>query len=104
MRHLTTSIAGMAMAALAALGGCSNSDENTSGYGDNGRGTSPRQMRESATVEMTSTHQFNPRDITIRAGDTVTWKNASKDIHTVTADPVRVSRKEHVSLPQGAKP
>jgi plastocyanin len=61
-------------------------------------------MRDATTVEMTSAHKFSPRDITVRVGDMVTWKNTSKDVHTVTADPARVSRKEHVSLPQGAKP
>ncbi len=97
MRHLTI----LAMAALAALGGCSSSDEGT---GETGRGSNPRQMRDAATVEMTSTHKFNPRDITVRVGDMVTWKNTSKDIHTVTGDPARVSKKENVSLPQGARP
>ena len=91
-----------AMAALAVFGGCSSNDDNgRSGYGDNG---SRGGMREATTVEMTSAHAYNPREITIRSGETVTWKNNSKDIHTVTADPARATRKESVSLPQGAKP
>lgn len=91
----------IAMVALAGiLGGCSNNDNGTSGYGDNGKtGT-----RESAVVEITSAHSFSPREITLRTGDSVIWRNASKDIHTVTADPARTTKKDAVSLPQGAKP
>ena len=102
MRHLTSLFgAWMAMATLAVFGGCSNNDNGTSGYGDNG---SKGGMREATTVELTSGHTFSPREITIRSGETVTWKNTSKDVHTVTADPARASKKEHVSLPVGAKP
>jgi plastocyanin len=102
MRHLTRrSGAWMAMAALAVFGGCSNNDNGTSGYGDNG---SRGGMRESTTVELTSTHTFHPREVTIRSGEAVTWKNISKDVHTVTADPARASKKENVSLPPGARP
>jgi plastocyanin len=102
MRHLTNSFgAWMAVATLAILGGCSNHEEGTSGYGDNG---SRGGMREATTVEMTASHTFNPREITIRSGETVTWKNTSKDVHTVTADPARAAKKDNISLPQGAKP
>jgi len=96
MKRLTSVLA---MAALAVFGGCSGHDES-SGYGDNG---SRGGMREATTVEMTAT-AFNPREITVRVGDTVTWRNNSKEIHTVTADPARVAKKDHVSMPQGAKP
>ena len=103
MRHLTSWFgAWMAMATLAMFGGCSNHEENgVSGYGDNG---SKGGMREATTVELTPNHQFSPSEITIRSGETVTWKNSSKDIHTVTADPARASKKEHIALPTGAKP
>ena len=102
MRHLTSLFgAWTAMAALAVFGGCSNNDNGTSGYGDNGR---KGGMKEATTVELTSGHTFSPREITIRSGETVTWKNTSKDVHTVTADPARASKKEHISLPVGAKP
>lgn len=89
------------VALTALLGACSNDDRDVvSQYGDNGKNSG----REAATVEMTSSHAFSPREVTIRAGEAVVWKNASKDVHTVTADPSRVNRKESVSLPPGAKP
>jgi plastocyanin len=100
MRHLMSWFgAGMAMAALAVFGGCSGHDEK-SGSGDSSKGGG---MREATTVDMTAT-AFTPREITIRSGDTVTWRNNSKETHTVTADPARAAKKDHVSMPQGAKP
>lgn len=96
----TTTLALVALTAL--LGACSNNDDRNgvSQYGDNGKSGG----REAATVEMTSTHAFSPREVTIRAGESVTWKNTSKDVHTVTADPTRAKKREDVTLPAGAKP
>jgi plastocyanin len=84
------------------LGACSKSDDrkDMAGTGDEGKNGS----RTGATVEMTSSHQFSPREVTVKVGESVMWKNSSSDVHTVTADPARVKMKENVSLPPGAKP
>jgi len=92
----------IALVALTALlGACSKHDErkDMAGYGDEGK-----NGRTAATVEMTSSHQFSPREVTVKVGESVMWKNSSNDVHTVTADPSRVKMKENVSLPAGAKP
>lgn len=47
------------------------------------------------TVEMTDGHQFKPREITVDVGETVSWKNTSKDVHTVSVD---------TELPPGVQP
>jgi plastocyanin len=57
-----------------------------------------------AVVEMTETLAFEPAQITVRAGDTVEWRNPSALPHTVTADPERVADPENVQLPEGAEP
>jgi plastocyanin len=46
------------------------------------------------TVGMTGDRAFEPKSITVSAGETVTWTNDSSDAHTVTA--------EEASLPEGA--
>jgi plastocyanin len=38
------------------------------------------------TVNITTTFQFTPSTLTITAGTTVTWKNATTVSHTVTSD------------------
>lgn len=48
--------------------------------------------------------QFVPRLITIKIGQTVTWKNTSEVLHTVTADPRLAQNPNHVQLPQGVQP
>lgn len=47
---------------------------------------------------------FEPPTITIKAGQTVLWKNSSQEVHTVTADPHKATNAEDVELPRGAKP
>jgi plastocyanin len=91
----------IALVALTAMiGACGNNGDRSGMYGDNAKNGS----REGATVEMTSSHQFSPREVTVKVGESVLWKNASNDVHTVTADPSRAKMKENVSLPAGAKP
>ncbi len=55
-------------------------------------------------VNMTERGGFEPARITINAGDTVEWRNASQHTHTVTADPDRARNPAHVVLPDGAQP
>ena len=51
-------------------------------------------------VRMTDDFEFDPRAVTIHAGEAVEWRNASRFKHSVTADP----RLGSAVLPQGAKP
>jgi plastocyanin len=88
-----------ALSAMLGACGSSNGDrEHMSGNGDDAK------SRQGATVEMTSAHQFSPREVTVKVGESVLWKNSANAVHTVTADPARVKMKENVSLPAGAKP
>jgi len=101
-RHGGSWIAMIALTSI--LAGCSSdsdrqtSSSGTSVYRDSEKSTS----HEAATVEM-QTHLFSPREVTIRAGESVTWKNASNEVHTVTADPLKGSNPDSVVLPPGAK-
>jgi plastocyanin len=85
------------IAILAVAGGCNGSNNHETA--DPGGG-----WRKAVTVEMTPGLTFSPREITILEGDVVMWKNSSKDIHTVSADPTRALKKETVTLPPRAKP
>jgi plastocyanin len=40
---------------------------------------------EPGAVSMTDDQKFNPQEITVQTGETVTWKNSSAVAHTVTA-------------------
>lgn len=57
-----------------------------------------------AVIEMNDQMQFVPANLTIRAGQTVTWRNAGAMIHTSTCDPTIAQRPEHAVLPDGAEP
>ena len=58
----------------------------------------------SATVEM-HIHSFDPKSVTIQAGQAVQWKNTTFLVgHTVTADPKLAKKAEDVALPAGAEP
>ena len=39
----------------------------------------------SGEVQMTDAQRFEPEELTVAAGETVTWKNESGESHTVTA-------------------
>lgn len=56
------------------------------------------------TVKMSNQLTFEPAAITIQAGETVEFVNNSPLVHTVTADPDKARKANHVSLPQGAEP
>ena len=92
-----------AMIALALiLSGCSHQGESSSS-GSSGYRDSEKPAAHEATVEITSAMQFAPRDITIRTGEAIVWRNTSSENHTVTADPTKVSNRDDVALPTGAK-
>lgn len=47
---------------------------------------------------------FEPAVVTIRAGETVIWRNRSPLTHTVTADPERMRDPTDAALPPGMAP
>ena len=54
-------------------------------------------------VEMNDNLRFAPTEITIKAGDTVEWRNIGSIPHTVTADPGRAPGSRNIELPAGAE-
>ena len=54
-------------------------------------------------VEMNDNLRFAPTEITIKAGDTVEWRNTGSVRHTVTADPGRAPGSKNIALPAGAE-
>ena len=62
------------------------------------------QAKPAVVVDMTgSLLVFEPAVIEIKAGQTVVWKNSSREVHTVTADPGQATNPEDVELPEGAQ-
>jgi plastocyanin len=47
---------------------------------------------------------FQPVRSTIKAGDTVEWKNVGAQLHHVTTDPSAALKKDDVTNPPGVKP
>lgn len=56
------------------------------------------------TVTISDLLQFEPKVVTIKAGQKVVWYNKSALKHTVTADPSKAANLDHVLLPDGAEP
>ncbi len=54
-------------------------------------------------VDMNDRLRFAPTEITIKAGDTVEWRNIGSIPHTVTADPGRAPSSRNIELPAGAE-
>ncbi len=54
-------------------------------------------------VELNDKLRFVPTEITIKAGDTVEWRNIGAIPHTVTADPGRAPGSRNIELPDGAE-
>jgi len=62
------------------------------------------QAKPTVVVDMTgSLLVFEPAVIEIKAGQTVVWKNSSREVHTVTADPGQATNPQDVELPEGAQ-
>ncbi len=63
------------------------------------------QVHPAAVVNMAGELlKFLPARLEIKAGETVVWKNSSKEPHTVTADPRQATNAADVKLPKGAQP
>ncbi|PLS77177.1 MAG: halocyanin [Chloroflexi bacterium] len=57
-----------------------------------------------AVVEMNDELKYVPQTLTIKAGDTVTWRNTGKTRHTVTDDPMKAQNTASVRLPETVQP
>lgn len=61
------------------------------------------QIQPAVVVDMTgSLLVFEPASIEVKVGQTVLWKNSSREVHTVTADPHQATDAQDVQLPKGA--
>jgi plastocyanin len=70
----------------------------------NASSAAARQIQPAAVVDMTgSLLVFEPATIEIKSGQTVVWKNSSREVHTVTADPGQATNRQDVELPKGAQ-
>ena len=92
------------IALTSVLGSCSSEGDHQSSTGTSGYRDADKASAREVMVEMTSSHMFSPREVTIRPGESVLWKNSSNDTHTVTADASKVADRDNVVLPTGAKP
>jgi plastocyanin len=97
--------AGVLMLTLTSvLAGCSSEGDQGSSSGPSGyRNGGQAAPRDAATVDIVAS-QFSPQELTIRAGESVLWRNSSSETHTVTADPSKAMNRDDVMLPSGAKP
>jgi len=94
-----TFVRGLAVAAGATLAGCSSSggssgsdDGESSSDGEaatetaeSGDGGSGSEWTETSTVEMTDELAYEPKNIQVEAGTTITFENVGSIGHTVTA-------------------
>jgi len=85
-----SSAAAMLFAALAALSAGATRAESA-------------QSDAAAIVRISSLLRFRPDTVTVRAGDTVEWRNASIETHTVTDEPATAKNAADADLPAGAQ-
>ena len=88
--------AALGVAALPILAACAPSD--------GGAGASPTGGAGGAVVEMTDDLRFEPEELTVKVGDTVTWRNTGSIVHTSTDDPSKAQDPANAVLPEGAEP
>jgi plastocyanin len=55
-------------------------------------------------VDMTTDNTFDPAEMTIKVGDTVTWTVVGASAHSSTCDPSKAADPAHAVLPEGAEP
>jgi plastocyanin len=56
------------------------------------------------TIEMTEDVVFEPAELTVSAGDTVTWVTVGSFPHSSTCDPAKAADPANAVLPEGADP
>jgi plastocyanin len=65
---------------------------------------SPSTTTASApTVQLTDALKFDPPTLTVPKGATVTWRNTSQLVHTVTDDPSKAANSADAQLPGGVQ-
>lgn len=117
-RDLLRFTAGVALAlpALSLLAACGDDDEDepTASAGGNATSTiagsasgatatSATSGGGAHTVSMTAQSTFDPDHVTIKVGDTITWKSTATFPHTSTCDPAKAAKPEDAVLPEGAE-
>jgi plastocyanin len=88
--------AALGVAALPILAACAPSD--------GGAGATRTPGSGGALVEMTDDLRFEPEELTVNVGDTVTWRNTGSIVHTSTDDPSKAQDPANAVLPEGAEP
>lgn len=73
------------------------------GCGVGGPAHSPPDARAAAVVDM-GFESFTPASVTIKAGQTVEWRNTSPITHSVSFDPNAAAKAGDAALPTGAQP
>lgn len=73
------------------------------GCGLSGPAHGPAAPNAAAVIDM-GFESYSPASVTIRAGETVEWRNTSLITHTVTDDPARATAPADAGLPAGAQP
>jgi plastocyanin len=59
---------------------------------------------QSQTINMNDQYQFQPANLTVPRGTTITWMNTGQQQHTVTDDPAKAANRADGQLPNGAQP
>ena len=86
----------LALAALPFVAACAPTGDG------NGRATGSPDG--GTVIGMTDDLSFDPEEVTIRVGETVTWRNTSSVDHTATDDPSKAQDAANAVLPEGAEP
>ena len=94
LRHAGKAAVGLA--ALPILAACAPSG--------NQAGATRAPATGGALVEMTDDLRFEPAELTVEVGDTVTWRNIGSIVHTATDDPSKANDPSNSVLPEGAEP
>ncbi len=88
--------AALTVAALPIVAACAPSGGGAGATGTPGTG--------GTVVEMTDDLTFEPEQLTVNVGDTVTWRNTGTVAHTSTDDPSKALDPANAVLPEGAEP
>jgi plastocyanin len=82
-----------------AIAGCGGDDDES----ENGSAREPPEATGRTAFAMNDQLTFEPKKIEVSVGAKVTWKNAGKIAHTVTADKSKAADPSLVSIPAGTK-
>lgn len=108
----STAVLGLVMPVVADLASSASAQEAATASPEASPAASPMASPVASpvaavTVKMTSQLHFEPEEVAIQRGETITWTNASPIPHTTTGDPaknpVKETRPELAQLPPGAE-